>query len=66
MEAKLKRVRGVYATSEPDVFILDVDVNYLGSVMRCDFCSRPDDPHGLNPQVREWLATKPHTVKPAR
>lgn len=56
----LHEVFSVSATGEPDVFILDVDItDASGQRYRCDYVSRPDDPFGLAPTIRQWLVDNP-------
>ncbi|KQS79561.1 hypothetical protein ASG25_10585 [Rhizobium sp. Leaf384] len=58
-------VHKVTATSEPDVFILDVSIlDGFGGEERGDFVSRPDDTAGLGPAARDWLKTNEHEVLP--
>ncbi|WP_373365160.1 hypothetical protein [Sinorhizobium medicae] len=56
----LNSISKVTATSEPQVYLVRCNITEIdGITYDTDFCSRPDDPYGVNPQVREWLAANP-------
>ncbi|MCA1405414.1 hypothetical protein I6F26_13635 [Ensifer sp. IC3342] len=56
----LNSVTTVTATSEPDVFLVKCNITDIeGSSYDTDYCSRPNDPFGLNPTIRQWLADNP-------
>lgn len=60
MAMSLNSVSTVYATSEPDVFNLACNItDFYGETYDTQFCSRPEDPFGLNPDIRAWLAANP-------
>ncbi len=53
---ELHEVFWVELTPEPGVYLLGVDLtDATGSRYTCEYGSRPEDPHGLNPKIREWL-----------
>jgi protoheme ferro-lyase len=53
----LHEVFSVRATIDPNVMILDIDItDAFGERYRCEYASTPDDQHGLNPMLRQWLA----------
>lgn len=55
--ASINTVYKVYATNEPDVYVLYVNITDGNSeTYDCNYVSRPDDPYGLNPMIRAWLA----------
>ena len=52
----LNAVYGVNATSEADVYVLNVNItDGNGEAYDCAYVSRPDDAFGLNPIIRDWL-----------
>lgn len=56
----LNSISKVTATAEPQVYVVRCNITEVdGITYDTDFCSRPDDPYGVNPQVREWLAANP-------
>lgn len=56
----LNSVMSVRATHEPGVFSLLVNITDIdGETYDCEYCSRPDDPFGLNPTIRTWLTDNP-------
>ncbi|THK37253.1 hypothetical protein EHS39_15640 [Ensifer sp. MPMI2T] len=56
----LNSVTSITATSEPDVFLVKCNITDIeGSSYDTDYCSRPNDPFGLNPTIRQWLADNP-------
>jgi hypothetical protein len=60
VEPVIHQVFSVAATFEPNVYNLDIDLtDAYGLRYRAGFCSRPDDPYGLGPRVREWLSDNP-------
>ncbi len=60
-EMSLNEVFEVRSTSETDVFVLRCNItDYRGDTYDCDYCSRPDDPFGLNPTIRAWLTDNPN------
>jgi len=53
----LHSVISVTATNEPEVYIVRVELTDVDEVTTIDdYCSRPDDPFGLNPAIRQWLS----------
>lgn len=56
----LHSVHSVTPSAEEGVFIVNVTITDMnGETYTCDYCSRPDDPYGLNPAIREWLEANP-------
>lgn len=52
----LNAVYSVSATPEANVFVFRCNItDFEGETYDCDYCSRPNDPHGLNPAFRRWL-----------
>lgn len=52
----LNAVYGIHATSEADVYVLDINItDGDGEGYDCAYVSRPDDTFGLNPIIRIWL-----------
>lgn len=52
----LHAVHSVTPTPEDGVFIVNVTVTDSdGETYTADYCSRPNDPYGLNPAIRAWL-----------
>jgi hypothetical protein len=63
----LHAVNKVTATNEAGIYIVNVDLTDMdGATSNEDYCSRPDDPYGLNPTIRQWLADHEgqYTVEP--
>lgn len=63
----LHSVNSVTATKEPDVYIVNVDLTDMdGVTSNEDYCSRPEDPYGLNPTIRQYLADHQgeYTIQP--
>jgi hypothetical protein len=63
----LHRVLTVTATSEPQVYIIHLEMTDVdGFTGAEDYCSRPDDTFGLNPAIRQWLADHQgqYTIQP--
>lgn len=59
MISVLHAVHSVTPSAEEGVFIVHVTItDSSGETYTCDYCSRPDDPYGLNPAIREWLANE--------
>lgn len=57
---KLKEIHSVTETLEDGVFNVHCTIEDMdGQVYAADFCSRPDDPHGVNGEVRQWLDDHP-------
>jgi hypothetical protein len=53
----LHAVGSVRATTEPGVFVVEVDVTDVeGERYECEYVSRPEDEVGLAPTIRRWLA----------
>jgi hypothetical protein len=60
MEPQLNSVSAVYTTEEADVFLIDCNItDTTGATYDTQFVSRPDDPYGLAPLIRQWLADNP-------
>lgn len=59
MAAKLNGVSIVQALGEPGVYSLLINVTDEAGTRDQWFVSRPDDPFGLGPEVRCWLAENP-------
>ena len=60
MMSTLHAVHSADPSSEDGVFIVRVTITDSdGETYICDYCSRPDDPHGLNPAIRAWLEANP-------
>lgn len=56
----LNSVEMVTQMPEEGVFLLRCNITDIDDIIRdCDYCSRPDDPYGLNPTIRQWLADNP-------
>ncbi|MDK1489682.1 hypothetical protein QN219_06370 [Sinorhizobium sp. 7-81] len=56
----LNSVGVVTATAEEGVFVVCCNITDAeGQTYDTDYCSRPDDPYGLSPAVRAWLAANP-------
>ncbi|MBP1882378.1 hypothetical protein [Sinorhizobium mexicanum] len=56
----LNSVVAVAATTEENVLVVHCNITDIeGQTYDTSYCSRPDDPYGLNPAVRAWLATNP-------
>ncbi|MBW6421601.1 hypothetical protein KX729_09130 [Rhizobium sp. XQZ8] len=65
--SKIHQIHKITATAEPDVYIIDLDLTDMdGEVARCDYCTRPGDPYGANPEIREWLTANSgsYTIEP--
>jgi len=58
--AKLNSVSAIQALEEDGVFALLINVTDLSGTRNQWFVSRPDDPFGLGPDVRAWLAANPN------
>ncbi|TVZ64124.1 hypothetical protein BCL32_4330 [Rhizobium mongolense USDA 1844] len=55
----LNEVHSVRATAEADSYVLFFNLtDFRGDTYDCEYCSRPDDPYGLNPVIRQWLTDK--------
>ncbi|MEY9100476.1 hypothetical protein ABIA24_003385 [Sinorhizobium fredii] len=53
----LNSVSTITATPEPGVFFVGCNITDInGETYDTEYCSRPDDPFGLNPTIRKWLA----------
>lgn len=63
---ELNEVYSVSATEKQDVFRLSVRMTVCGETFDTDYWSYPDDPHGLNPIIRQWLTDQEgqYTVEP--
>lgn len=49
-------VVSVTAANEPEVYVLVIDcIDAMGIRGLLNYVSRPDDPYGLNPAIRQWL-----------
>ncbi|MEJ6847562.1 hypothetical protein V3589_15240 [Sinorhizobium fredii] len=60
MTESLNTVYAVTATIEPEVFIVDCNITDVhGDTYDAEYCSRPEDAYGLNPEIRQWLADNP-------
>ncbi|PDT39804.1 hypothetical protein CO656_19260 [Sinorhizobium sp. FG01] len=55
----LDEVYSVSATEKEDVYRLSVRVTVCGETFDTEYWSYPEDPHGLNPTIRQWLAANP-------
>ncbi|WP_331373771.1 hypothetical protein [Sinorhizobium chiapasense] len=56
----LNSVASVTATAETGVFIVNCNITDLDeNTYDTDYCSRPDDPFGVNPTIRAWLDENP-------
>jgi hypothetical protein len=56
----LNSVAAIRAASEPDVYILDINLTDRdGATYDGVFISRPSDPFGLGPAVRQWIVDHP-------
>ena len=60
----INQVFQVRATAEPDVYLMTLIVNDKGQTYQCQYVSSPNDPHGINPHLRDWLATNEYTILP--
>ena len=60
----INSVVSVQATERPEVYILTLDITDRGETYQCQYVSNPDDPHGINPQLRQWLSSNSYTVLP--
>ena len=64
---ELHQVFSVTASSEADVYLLDVDITDLnGDRYRCEYISAPNDDFGLAPVIRQWLINNQgsYTINP--
>lgn len=57
-------VISVTATERPNVYVLVLDVTDTGETYECQYVSNPDDPYGINPTLRLWLAVNSYAVLP--
>lgn len=56
----LNEVYYVTATADIGVYIAYCNVTDMtGETYNCEYTSRPDDPYGLNPAIRRWIAERP-------
>ncbi|HEV7321594.1 MAG TPA: hypothetical protein VGO04_23575 [Ensifer sp.] len=54
------KIHSVKATPTSGVYSVDVTITTLdGDTIRDAFISRPDDPYGVGPAVRQWLSENP-------
>lgn len=60
----INQVFQVRATGEQNVYLLTLIINDHGQTYQCQYVSSPDDPHGINPSLREWLNTNEYTILP--
>ena len=60
----INSVLTVRATARADVFVLTLNITDRGENYECRYVSDPEDTHGINPLLREWLASNPHTILP--
>lgn len=60
----INSVVSVTATLRPEVFYLVLNITDRGETYECPYVSDPDDTAGINPLLRQWLTTNPHTVLP--
>lgn len=64
----LHAVLSLQATAEPGVLIMVIDItDSRGDRFTAPYGYRPDDPHGLSPVLRAWLAANEgtYTIEPA-
>ncbi len=64
----LHEVLSLQATAEPGVLVITIDVtDSRGDRFTAPFGYRPDDPYGLSPMLRQWLAENEgsYTIEPA-
>lgn len=62
---ELNQVYSAKATQEPGVVILSCNLTDMnGATYDCEYCSRPDDPYGLNPVIRAWIAANQAQIQP--
>ncbi len=57
-------VISVMATPTPEIFTLSLKITQRGETFPCTYLSAPNDPHGINPYLREWLASNTYTIIP--
>lgn len=58
--ATLNTVYWIQAKSEPDVYLLFINMtDGYGETYDAEFVSRPDDTYGLGPIVRQWITDNP-------
>lgn len=55
----LNIVHGITATAEPGVYIVNCNITDADGETDTDYCSRPDDPFGINPAIRQWISDNP-------
>lgn len=61
----IQSIQAVRATAEPGVFIVSAIIaDHTGQAELCNYVSRPDDQHGLNPGIRAWLASNSYEILP--
>lgn len=57
-------VTSVTATLRADVYCLAIVIEDDGLSYPCQYVSEPDDPYGINPTLRNWLATNSYDLIP--
>ncbi|PDT47438.1 hypothetical protein CO661_11885 [Sinorhizobium fredii] len=56
---EIVEVHKITATKETGVYLLDISLSLNGEVMRGERFTTPDDPHGANPAIRQWMNQNP-------
>lgn len=60
MSLKLNSISAVMATAEAGVFIVHCNMtDNDGDTYDAEYGSRPEDPYGLNPTIRQWIEDNP-------
>lgn len=60
----INSVLSVMSTPAPETYILALEITDRAETYQCQYVSSPSDPHGINPQLRQWLANNSYTVLP--
>lgn len=64
MPLSLNQVYKVMKSNEDDVFIVFCNITDMEDMTYdVEYCSRPGDPFGLNPTIREWLTANPNVPR---
>lgn len=60
----INSVVSVTATLRTDVYCLVLSITDNGETYQCQYVSDPDDTYGINPLLRQWLATNSYNLLP--
>lgn len=61
----INSVVSVRSTARPGVFVLTLNITDQDETYECRYVSDPNDANGINPLLRQWLATNSYNLLPS-